>query len=142
MISHDNIIFESTTVLNLMQKSCGIGSTAQQERFLSYLPLSHVAGMMVDIVCPVVTTATSEAWTTAYFARPYDLKAGSLKDRLQAARPTLFLGVPLVWEKVADKIRAIGADVTGVKKSIATWAKELGLEHAKSCQLGGTGEAP
>jgi len=142
MISHDNIIFESTTVMGLMQKSCDIATAASQERFLSYLPLSHVAGMMLDIVCPIVTTATSPAWTTAYFARPYDLKAGSLKDRLQAARPTIFLGVPLVWEKVADKIRAIGADVTGAKKSIATWAKGLGLSYARSCQLGGDGAVP
>ena len=36
---------------------------------------------------------------TVYFARPYDMKAGSLKDRLCACRPTLMLAVPLVWEK-------------------------------------------
>merc|ERR1719386_37665 len=110
MISHDNFIFEASCVTRLLQKSIGFGRSGQ-ERFLSYLPLSHVAGMMVDIVCPVVTAAVTPAWSTAYFARPYDLKAGSLKDRLQAARPTMFLGVPLVWEKVADKVRAIGASV-------------------------------
>jgi long-chain-fatty-acid--CoA ligase ACSBG len=142
MISHDNIIFESSCVLQMLKKSCGVCTTASQERFLSYLPLSHVAGMMVDIVCPVVGAAMSPSWVTAYFARAYDLKAGSLKDRLQAARPTLFLGVPLVWEKIADKMRAIGASVTGVKKSLATWAKGLGLSYAHSCQLGGEGAKP
>eukprot|EP00928_Gymnodinium_smaydae_P022462 TRINITY_DN1885_c0_g1_i1.p1 TRINITY_DN1885_c0_g1~~TRINITY_DN1885_c0_g1_i1.p1 ORF type:complete len:772 (+),score=190.79 TRINITY_DN1885_c0_g1_i1:67-2316(+) len=142
MISHDNIVYESSAVLRLLEQSVGLGATAAQERCLSYLPLSHVAGMMVDIVSPVVLTARSSAWWTIYFARNYDLKAGSVKDRLCAARPTLFLGVPLVWEKIADKIRTLGADVTGAKKAIATWAKGLGLEYAKACQLGGGGSVP
>jgi long-chain-fatty-acid--CoA ligase ACSBG len=141
MISHDNIVFESSVVLSMLSSvKIGYG----EERALSYLPLSHVAGMMVDIVCPLVATATSPGggYITMYFARPYDLKLGTLKDRLQAARPTLFLGVPLVWEKVADKIRAIGAEVTGAKKKVATWAKGVGLEYSKNCQLGGTGAYP
>merc|ERR1719160_505575 len=97
---------------------------------------------MVDIVCPIVGSAFTPCHVTAYFARAYDLKAGSLKDRLQSARPTLFLGVPLVWEKIADKIRAIGAANTGLKKSIATWAKSKALIKAQQGQLGGTGEVP
>lgn len=118
----------------------------QQERVMSYLPLSHIAGMAVDITmwhpqkffkssvspCPVMDrffVKSAEAhgnhssklqscnlaqffrqnfWShgtwvglevTCYFARPYDMKAGSLKDRLCACRPTLMLAVPLVWEK-------------------------------------------
>jgi long-chain-fatty-acid--CoA ligase ACSBG len=77
-----------------------------------------------------------------HFARVYDLKAGSVKDRLCAIKPTLFLGVPLVWEKIADKMRAIGAQTTGIKKSLATWAKDLGLQHAQNAQLGQGGGAP
>lgn len=41
---------------------------------------------------------------TTYFARPYDMKAGTLKDRLCAASPTLMLAVPLVWEKTLSKV--------------------------------------
>lgn len=78
--------------------------------------------MMVDIVVPVVGS-TGKSWATIFFARPYDLKAGTLKDRLNAARPTVFLGVPLVWEKIADKMRAIGASTTGLKKKLAEWRK-------------------
>ena len=42
-------------------------------------------------------------------------------------KPTIFLGVPRVWEKIAEKIKAVGARVTGFKKKIATWAKAKGL---------------
>eukprot|EP00931_Biecheleriopsis_adriatica_P004722 TRINITY_DN106352_c0_g1_i1.p1 TRINITY_DN106352_c0_g1~~TRINITY_DN106352_c0_g1_i1.p1 ORF type:complete len:750 (+),score=166.60 TRINITY_DN106352_c0_g1_i1:176-2425(+) len=142
MISHDNIVFEAWNVQGLLSKSVGIGLEATQQRLLSYLPLSHVAGMMVDIVTPIVGSALSEAWWTVYFARPYDLKVGAIKDRLQVAKPTVFIGVPLVWEKIADKIRAIGAANTGVKKALGDWAKGVALAHAQDCQLGGGGAYP
>lgn len=142
MISHDSIACIANVVLKTLADAQGIGETASQERILSYLPLSHVAGKMVDIVAPIVCTATTPAWLTVYFSRPYDLKAGTIKDRLCVVKPTLFLGVPLVWEKIADKLRAIGAANEGLKASIAAWAKGLGLDHAKQCQLGGAGSYP
>ena len=102
MVSHDNIFFESCTVLNLLADKVGNGYDPQgnpdnEERIISYLPLSHVAGMMVDIVCPVAMTARRESpsYCTVSFARPYDLKIGSLALRLQSIRPTMFLGVSL-----------------------------------------------
>jgi hypothetical protein len=48
--------------------------------------------MMVDIVTPVVITATTVSHTTMSFARPYDLKMATIRDRLEAVKPTLFLG--------------------------------------------------
>ena len=96
MLSHDCMVFETRTVLNLARAHMGLCAQAEQERVLSYLPLSHVAGAMVDICFPFVATATTPAWVTIYCARPYDLKVGSLGDRLRIARPTIFLGVPLV----------------------------------------------
>merc|ERR1712048_925473 len=138
MISHDNIAFESGAVLKTLQDNVGFGVKSEQERVLSYLPLSHAAGMMVDIVMPIMSTHQSSSWCTLYFARNYDLKVGAIKDRLQVARPTLFLGVPLVWEKIADKIRAVGAANTGAKKALGDWAKGLALANSRSKQLGHT----
>merc|ERR1712032_354641 len=141
MISHDNIVYQARVVTQIIGESCGFTMTGEQERGLSYLPLSHVAGLMLDIVAPMANNSGT-SYSTIFFARPYDLKAGSVKDRLQVAKPTVFLGVPLVWEKIADRIRAIGASTTGVKKSLATWAKDLALTKAKNSQLHGTYEEP
>ena len=33
------------------------------------------------------------------------------------------MSVPRVWEKMEDKIMAIGAQTTGLKRKIADWAK-------------------
>lgn len=142
MVSHDNIIYMSNTCLMLISQSCGFGQQVAEERILSYLPLSHVAGLCVDLVSQLAVGALMPAWVTILFARPYDLKVGAIKDRLLIARPTIFLGVPLVWEKFADKIRAIGAATEGLKKSISSWAKETCLTNARSLQLGGDRVVP
>jgi len=142
MISHDCLIFESSCVCQLLATYHKLYAEAEEERIISYLPLSHIAGMMVDLVCPIVSAARTRSWTTVFFARPYDFKVGSFKHRLVVARPTIFLGVPLVWEKLADAIRSIGAVTTGAKKKIADWAKGVSLEYARNLQLGGSGSAP
>jgi long-chain-fatty-acid--CoA ligase ACSBG len=140
MISHDNILFESSNVLQLIPQ-CG-GMEEGEERIISFLPLSHVAGLMVDIVAPLAMTAQGPGWASVFFARPYDLKIGSVGDRLKAVKPTMFLGVPRVWEKIAEKIMASSAKVTGLKKTIGKWAKSKGLEHQKNCSMGGNGQKP
>merc|ERR1740129_2472982 len=142
MVSHDNIIYVANTMNVLLSKSCGLAATAEEERVLSYLPLSHVAGLMLDIATQIIVGGMTPSSTAVFFARPYDLKAGTIKDRLGIARPTAFLGVPLVWEKMADRIRSIGAASTGLKKSIGDWSKGKALEHAKNIRLGGDGSIP
>jgi len=142
MISHDNIVYETLTVLSVVGSDCGFGVTASEERVLSYLPLSHVAAMMIDMIVQIVMASLKPGYLALFFARPYDLKAKAIKDRLQVCQPTLFFGVPLVWERIADQIRTLGAEVTGLKKSLATWAKGLSLDHQLNCQMGGTGQVP
>eukprot|EP00429_Kryptoperidinium_foliaceum_P070425 CAMPEP_0176058558 /NCGR_PEP_ID=MMETSP0120_2-20121206/29177_1 /TAXON_ID=160619 /ORGANISM="Kryptoperidinium foliaceum, Strain CCMP 1326" /LENGTH=778 /DNA_ID=CAMNT_0017392087 /DNA_START=74 /DNA_END=2410 /DNA_ORIENTATION=- len=143
MISHDNIVYEAACVSAILANSVNFGCNAdEEERILSYLPLSHVAGMMVDIVVPIVVTSMRAASCAAFFARPYDMKEKSIKDRLSVAKPTIFLGVPLVWEKIADTIRALGAQASSVQRQIAGYAKGLALDLANRSQLGGDGRVP
>jgi long-chain-fatty-acid--CoA ligase ACSBG len=138
MISHDNLAYEANSVMPLS----GLGTKAEEERLLSYLPLSHVAGMMVDIVCPIVVTAYTKGWMSSNFARVYDLKIGTIGQRLNSVRPTMFLGVPRVWEKIMEKLQAVGAATTGLKKTLSTTAKAKGLKASMNQQLGGNGKVP
>jgi len=142
MISHDNLTYCANAVFGELGKSQGVGVSTEEERVLSYLPLSHIAGLAVDVGGQIMIGALTKSTNCVFFARPYDLKVGTIKDRLCIARPTLFIGVPLVWEKMADRIRAIGAASGGCKKAISTWAKGKALEHAKNIVLGGNGEVP
>jgi len=145
MISHDNIVFESRSALESIQV---FGRQPEEERLISYLPLSHVAGMMVDIVCPLVAAAELPGWACCFFARNYDLRVGSIVERFKAVRPTIFLGVPRVWEKIQAKIiakknAAIAAgEMSATVVRISDWGKALSLEHANERQMGGSGKKP
>lgn len=141
MVTHDNIVFEAGTCMGEGVSMVG-AKASDEERIISYLPLSHVAGQMLDVLCPISITALRPGTGSVFFARPYDLKMGTLGDRLRMVKPTVFLGVPRVWEKIAEKIKAVGAKVQGTKKKIATWAKSKGLAYQKNMQMGGSGKKP
>lgn len=44
------------------------------------------------------------AGATLWFAEPTALQ-GTLVETLQECRPTFFLGVPRVWEKIEEKMK-------------------------------------
>jgi long-chain-fatty-acid--CoA ligase ACSBG len=72
-----------------------------------------------------------------YFAQPDALK-GSIGVTLKEVRPTIFFGVPRVWEKIYDKLQEVGKASTGVKKMLSTWAKKQALAHWEALEFGGT----
>jgi len=54
---------------------------------------------------------------------------GSLGATLKEVRPTSFLGVPRVWEKIQEKMKAAGAKASPLRMRIAAWAKSIGLQY-------------
>lgn len=114
MLSHDNLVWTAKVAgkhVRLVEKT---------EETISYLPLSHVAAQILDIYIPIVFAGT------VYFAQPDALK-GSLGDTLKEVQPTSFMGVPRVWEKMQEKMVAVGSTQGTIKRRIASWAKDIGL---------------
>jgi long-subunit acyl-CoA synthetase (AMP-forming) len=93
----------------------------QQQITLSYLPLCHVAEQLVTNFVGL------EVGSEVYFCD--DLK--KVKDLLPEVRPTVFLGVPRVWEKVEAGLRQRLAGTKGLKAKIASWARTVELEAFK-----------
>lgn len=89
MITNDNITWTVSTMLLATRKGYMDGT----DHMISYLPLSHIAAQMLDMHMPLKTG------TQIYFAQPDALK-GSLGATLKEVRPTVFFGVPRVWEKI------------------------------------------
>lgn len=63
-----------------------------------------------------------------YFADKDALK-GTLVETLKEALPTVFLGVPRVWEKMQEKMMEVGKANKGIKRQIGQWAKKTGLKY-------------
>eukprot|EP00092_Neocalanus_flemingeri_P011916 GFUD01012848.1.p1 GENE.GFUD01012848.1~~GFUD01012848.1.p1 ORF type:complete len:668 (-),score=205.23 GFUD01012848.1:491-2494(-) len=116
MLSHDNITYNAKIAVTVNK------FVPKNFRILSYLPLSHIAGNMVDIHAPMALGGTT------YFADKDVLKS-TLLDNTQWCRPTTFFGVPRVWEKIMEKMLEKGKDIKGLKKSISKQAKITGLKY-------------
>ncbi|VTJ68649.1 Hypothetical predicted protein [Marmota monax] len=100
-----------------------------QEVVVSYLPLSHIAAQMMDMWVPIKIGAV------IYFAESDALK-GTLVHTLKEIKPTIFLGVPRIWEKMHDTIKENLAKASSLRKKAFTWAKDTGLKVNTKRMLG------
>merc|ERR1719219_1352340 len=103
----------------------------QPFRMVSYLPLNHAAAKVADIVLPLTATCDTPQWGEAWIARK-DAMKGSLVKTMQKARPTLFFGVPRVWEKFAEKMKAAGKKTPWPLSAISAYGKTLGIQAYKA----------
>lgn len=133
MYSHDNITWCFRRLFKMMSDSCD--GFDQQEREISYMPLSHIAGnvQLLGAVC-MPEAANSEI----YFAFP-DAMQGSLPDTIKEVRPTFFLGVPRVWEKFYLGLAKLLQAKPELKSNPTAVKAFLGLEKVK---FSTTGAAP
>ncbi|XP_058231633.1 long-chain-fatty-acid--CoA ligase ACSBG2-like isoform X3 [Hemibagrus wyckioides] len=115
MLSHDNITWIADAAGKMISLKEG------EDCLVSYLPLSHVAAQVNDMWIAIRFAGTT------YFAQPDALK-GTLAITLREARPTTFLGVPRVWEKMQEAMKDVGAKSSVMKKKVADWAKGIGLQ--------------
>lgn len=104
MISHDNIIFGNMVIIERLAQTTPpeLFPEFKDVKVVSYLPLSHVAGMQFDLIGNILFGGQ------IYFAKP-DALQGTLVETLQWCRPSIFLAVPRVWEKFEDKLKEIAA---------------------------------
>jgi long-chain acyl-CoA synthetase len=103
--------------------------TSEDDVLLSYLPLAHVAEQVLSLYLPLSTGLQ------VYFARG----PASLPDDLLEVRPTVFFGVPRVWEKLQARIEAGLEREPPARQRLIAWARDLtrrshadGMEHLQS----------
>jgi long-chain acyl-CoA synthetase len=82
-ITHGNITWTIDAVQSMIRLDA-------DDRWLSYLPLSHIAERMTSHFGQIA--AGGETW----FAR----NLATVPDDLRACRPTIFMAVPRVWQKL------------------------------------------
>lgn len=121
MLSHDNLTWDVRTFLQNVEDKHGY-KMGNEQVLISYLPLSHIAAQMLDFMVACSTGGS------IYFATPDALKGGLL-PLLQQIRPTFLFGVPRVWEKMMDAMKAKAANNSSLKQRIAKYAKSVALHR-------------
>ena len=118
MLEHGGM---NTVVDAIMQRTPDFASGAIEYRTVSYLPLCHAAEQLLTTMGHLATGGQ------VYFCS--DLS--QIKDFLTDVRPSVFLGVPRVWEKFEAALSAAFAEATGVKAKLLGWARGVELNSVR-----------
>lgn len=108
MLTHGNLASNFTASTTPFQFS-------ESDVCISFLPLSHVTARHLDyaIMCDHVIVA---------YCPKFDL----IREAMQAVKPTIFVAVPRVYEKIRQGVEGKSH---GFKKSILNWALAVGQAH-------------
>jgi long-chain acyl-CoA synthetase len=120
LLTHHNVLYE-------VAAAASTGSVATEVRWVSYLPLAHIAERMFSIYLPVAT-----AGHVHFCPQPTELVR-----LLGVVRPTSFFGVPRVWEKVRAGIQALlTMEQDEGKREAVARAMDTGRRYVQSRQFG------
>ena len=111
-----------------------------KERIMSYLPVTHIASQTIDLYLPIYLA------TTVYIADPKVLQSKrKLGQHLREIRPTIFMAVPRVWEKMIESVEKKHKTLSGldalevnILSSLTSLPnlqiqRRLGLDQTKYC---------
>ena len=122
VITHASVLYECKTA----ELS---GSTTMGVRWVSYLPLAHIAERMFTLYL-----AFYSAGHTHFCHNTTDLVR-----TVSAVKPTAFFGVPRVWEKIQAGIQALlTMEQDEARRAAVAAAMDVGREYVQSCQYGNT----
>ena len=120
LLTHRNILYE-------MAAAERAGIVVPRVRWVSYLPLAHIAERMFSIYLAI------GAVSHVHFCPD----AAQLVRVIGQVRPTAFFGVPRVWEKIRAGIQALlAAEQDEGKRAAVAQAMDTGRRYVHSCQYG------
>lgn len=124
VLSHRNLLWAAEASV----RAVGAGA---REKTLSFLPLAHAFERVVTTVVPLAPT--SKHWTVWFVEDMKDLPAA-----LRTVRPTLFVAVPVVWQRMQTRIQTEMARMWIGRRILARVTLALGGVSAKHRQQGWT----
>ncbi len=125
MLTHGNVAWTARCAIEQLVPA------APGDRVVSYLPLSHIAEQMFTLHGHAV------GGYTVYFARSLD----TLREDMQAVRPTVFFGVPRVWERMREGVLLELSKAPPQRRRIAQWAMSVGWRAIEPTLMGGAAPA-
>lgn len=117
LMTHRNIVTDAFSALRSLP-------IYPEDRFLSFLPLSHAFERMAGYYCPLFVGAEIA----------YAESISSVIDNAKEIEPTIINTVPRLLEKLYDKLQAKLAVMTGAKKTMFKLAMNQGTKYFKYTQ--------
>lgn len=124
MISQRNVVWTAECLRRAADIDLG-------PRMVSYLPLAHIAERLATHY--LATYLAGQVW--------YCPNLAGVLEYIQEARPTLFVGVPRVYEKFHSRLTARFAETHGVKKALLDRALHANKKRVLAEQDGKSGSA-
>ncbi len=121
MLSHENLAWTAGTARE-------ITSSIASDTSLSYLPLSHIAEQVFTIHGPITVGSA------VYFAESIE----KVPENLKEVQPTMFFGVPRIWEKFHAGVSQKLADAPPMRQRIAATAMKIGTAYNSEKNSGRT----
>ena len=122
LLTHHNIEYE-------LACAAALGVIPPEARWVSYLPLAHIAERMFSIYLPIHTA------THVHFCPD----PAQLVRVVGKVRPNGFFGVPRVWEKMRAGIEALlTLKQDEGKRAAVAKAMDTGRRYVEACQYGRT----
>jgi long-chain acyl-CoA synthetase len=115
MISQRNVVW----TLECLRRAADLEIGA---RMVSYLPLAHIAERLATHY--LGTYLAGQVW--------YCPNLAGVLEYIQEAKPTLFVGVPRVYEKFHARLMARFEEAEGLKGTILHKALELGMKRVEA----------
>jgi long-chain acyl-CoA synthetase len=120
LLTHRNVLYEVAAAETMGNVDPGV-------RWVSYLPLAHIAERMFTIYLPLTLAGN------VYFCPD----SAKLIQAVGTVRPTAFFGVPRVWEKMQAGIQALlAAEQDTGRRTATAQAMDIGRRYVRSCQFG------
>jgi len=122
LLTHRNVGYE-------LASAQGMGLIPDRARWVSYLPLAHIAERMFSIYLPI------HMGTHVHFCPD----PAQLVRVVGKVRPNGFFGVPRVWEKIRAGIESLFTlEQDEAKRAAVAKAMDTGRRYVQACQYGHT----
>jgi len=109
MLSHRNILWNAYSSQKCIDVYCG-------DLFLSFLPLSHTLERTIGYYLPMMTGATVA----------YARSIPQIAEDLMTLRPTIFISVPRIYERVHDRLSCQLDEKSPLARSLFKYAVDVG----------------
>lgn len=101
-------MLSSRNVLAIARVYAGLMGYGPDDSVLSYLPLCHVAEKLLSLFLPLLSGAV------VHFGEALE----TVQEDLREVSPTIFLGVPRIWEKIHAQVAVRMADSSWLKRAL------------------------